>query len=57
MMNLITRKDGWLKPLDVEGRDVLLVDDIFDTGHTLNEVITMIDELGPKSILSSGQKK
>lgn len=39
--------------LDVEGRDVLLVDDIFDTGHTLNEVIAMIDELGPKSIKSA----
>jgi len=39
--------------LDVEGRDVLLVDDIFDTGHTLNEVVAMIDELGPKSIKSA----
>ena len=39
--------------LDVEGRDVLLVDDIFDTGHTLNEVIAMIDDLGPKSIKSA----
>ena len=39
--------------LDVEGRDVLLVDDIFDTGHTLHEVIAMIDELGPKSIKSA----
>jgi len=32
---------------------VLLVDDIFDTGHTLNEVIQMIDELGPKSVKSA----
>jgi hypoxanthine phosphoribosyltransferase len=39
--------------LDVEGRDVLLVDDIFDTGHTLNEVVAMIDDLGPKSIKSA----
>jgi len=39
--------------LDVEGRDVLLVDDIFDTGHTLNEVIAMVDELGPRSIRSA----
>jgi hypoxanthine phosphoribosyltransferase len=39
--------------LDVEGRDVLLVDDIFDTGHTLDKVIEMIDELGPKSVKSA----
>lgn len=39
--------------LDVAGRDVLLVDDIFDTGHTLNEVIQMIDELGPRSVKSA----
>jgi hypoxanthine phosphoribosyltransferase len=39
--------------LDVEGRDVLLVDDIFDTGHTLNEVISMVDDLGPRSIKSA----
>ncbi len=39
--------------LDVEGRDVLLVDDIFDTGHTLEKVIEMIDELGPKSVKSA----
>lgn len=39
--------------LDVEGRDVLLVDDIFDTGHTLEKVVEMIDELGPKSVKSA----
>jgi len=39
--------------LDVKGRDVLLVDDIFDTGHTLKEVISMIDELGPRSVRSA----
>jgi hypoxanthine phosphoribosyltransferase len=39
--------------LDVAGRDVLLVDDIFDTGHTLSEVIAMIDELGPRTIRSA----
>ena len=32
---------------DIRGRDVLLVDDIFDTGHTLWELIPQIDELGP----------
>jgi hypoxanthine phosphoribosyltransferase len=37
---------------DITGRDVLLVDDIFDTGHTLVEVIGRMQELGPKSIRS-----
>jgi len=35
---------------DVRGRDVLLVDDIFDTGHTLWELVPQIDELGPSSV-------
>ena len=37
---------------DIEGRDVLLVDDIFDTGHTLVEVLAKMSELQPKSIRS-----
>jgi hypoxanthine phosphoribosyltransferase len=35
---------------DIRGRDVLLVDDIFDTGKTLWELIPQIDELSPASI-------
>ena len=35
---------------DVRGRDVLLVDDIFDTGNTLWELLPQIDELGPASV-------
>ena len=35
---------------DVRGRDVLLVDDIFDTGNTLWELVPQIDELGPSSV-------
>jgi hypoxanthine phosphoribosyltransferase len=35
---------------DIRGRDVLLVDDIFDTGRTLWELIPQIDELGPASL-------
>ena len=35
---------------NIQGRDVLLIDDIFDTGHTLWELIPQIDELGPSSI-------
>ena len=32
---------------------MLLVDDIFDTGHTLWELIPQIDELGPSSVRSA----
>lgn len=39
--------------LDIEGRDVLLVDDIFDTGHTLVKVIALMNELNPTSIRSA----
>ena len=38
---------------DVRGRDVLLVDDIFDTGNTLWELIPQLNELGPASIRSA----
>lgn len=34
----------------VQGREVLLVDDIFDTGHTLNDLVPQLDELGPSSV-------
>jgi hypoxanthine phosphoribosyltransferase len=37
----------------IRDRDVLLVDDIFDTGHTLYELIPQIDELGPASLRSA----
>ncbi|MEM6328734.1 MAG: hypoxanthine phosphoribosyltransferase [Planctomycetota bacterium] len=39
--------------LDISGRDVLLVDDIFDTGHTLVKVLEKMHELKPKSIRSA----
>jgi hypoxanthine phosphoribosyltransferase len=35
---------------EVAGRDVLVIDDIFDTGHTLVEVLALLDRLGAKSI-------
>ena len=35
---------------DIRNRDVLLVDDIFDTGHTLAEVIRLMQEMGPTSV-------
>ena len=36
--------------LDVRGRDVLLVDDILDTGKTLKSVITKLQQLKPREI-------
>src|SRR5437868_11580897 len=35
---------------EVSGRDVLVIDDIFDTGHTLLEVLSFLDELSPRSV-------
>ena len=45
--------DEDLLSFGVRGRNVLLVDDIFDTGRTLWELIPQIDELGPASIRSA----
>ncbi len=39
--------------LDISGRDVLLVDDIFDTGHTLVRVLEEMREFQPTSIRSA----
>jgi hypoxanthine phosphoribosyltransferase len=36
--------------LDVSGRDVLLVDDILDTGKTLSRVSAILRRLGPRQI-------
>lgn len=36
--------------IDVKGRDVLLVDDIFDTGKTLDRLTGMLSEFGAKSV-------
>ena len=34
----------------IEGRDVLIVEDIIDTGHTLNQVIDILKTRNPKSL-------
>jgi hypoxanthine phosphoribosyltransferase len=39
--------------LDVAGRDVLLVDDIFDTGHTLQSVMNKMQDFGAASLRSA----
>lgn len=38
---------------DIAGRHVLLVDDIFDTGHTLFELLDQLDALQPASLRSA----
>lgn len=38
---------------DIRGHDVLLVDDIYDTGRTLLALLTQIDELDPASVRSA----
>tara|TARA_B100000029_G_scaffold110985_3_gene102936 strand:+ start:2621 stop:3208 length:588 start_codon:yes stop_codon:yes gene_type:complete len=38
---------------DITGRDVLLVDDIFDSGRTLAGLLDMLRELGPASLRSA----
>lgn len=35
---------------DVVGRDVLLIDDIFDTGHTLQRIVMLLKEAGVRSV-------
>jgi len=39
--------------LDIKDRDVLIIDDIFDTGKTLREVMLRMAELKPKSLRSA----
>ncbi len=38
---------------DIRGRDVLLVDDIFDTGHTLARLVEQIGGCEPRSVRSA----
>lgn len=39
--------------LDIRGRDVLVLDDIFDTGRTLSAVLQCLAQMEPKSISSA----
>ena len=36
--------------LDIRGRDILLVDDILDTGRTMREILNYLEKLHPHSI-------
>lgn len=38
---------------DIRDREVLLIDDIFDTGHTLKEVLALMNQLNPVSVRSA----
>lgn len=38
---------------DIEGRDILLVDDIYDTGNTLLELFNQLDGMRPASVRSA----
>jgi hypoxanthine phosphoribosyltransferase len=38
---------------DIRGRDVLLVDDIFDTGQTLSALVDQVARLEPRSLRSA----
>ena len=42
--------DPELLVTDIRGRNVLLVDDIFDTGNTIWDLIPQLDDLGPATI-------
>jgi len=37
---------------DIAKHDVLIIDDIFDTGHTMVELIALMEKLGPTSVKS-----
>lgn len=39
--------------LDLAGREVLVIDDIFDTGHTLQRVVKLLEEFGPTTLRSA----
>ncbi len=41
-----------LESVDIQGRDVLLVDDIYDTGNTLTGLVQALQEKKPRSLKS-----
>ena len=47
----LTITSDWMP--DISQRDVLLIDDIFDTGHTLEKLVDCLKEYEPSSIRSA----
>ncbi len=45
-------KISGLDQLDLTSKNVLLVDDIFDTGHTLKQILSRLQQKNPKSLKS-----
>ena len=41
---------SFLDKKDIENQDVLIIEDIVDTGKTLNEIISYVSKFNPKSI-------
>ena len=39
-----------LEKIDIEGKDILIVDDIFDTGNTMSTIFRCVMERSPKSV-------
>jgi hypoxanthine phosphoribosyltransferase len=39
-----------LNPQEIEGRDILIVDDIFETGKTIQGIVEQIKEMKPNSV-------
>ena len=38
---------------DIQGRDVLLIDDILDSGHTLSRLVAVVQQMGATSVRSA----
>ncbi len=48
----LAKKLDWIKDisLDIKGREVFLVDDVYDTGQTMNKLIQHLEDFEPISI-------
>ncbi|MCS3902297.1 hypoxanthine phosphoribosyltransferase [Methylohalomonas lacus] len=44
----------WLKPpTDIQGRSILVIDDILDEGHTLREIVSACHDAGAAEVLTA----
>ena len=54
LLNKLSKpKISLIDDVDIKGKDVLLIDDIVDTGETLAEVKKILETFGPKTIAIS----